>query len=143
MAEKSKKFRLRIVTPTKTALDKAVDMVILQTLEGQIGVLSGHEPVATILDAGVLRYYDDEKIERMALFGGFAEINQTEVVVLADVAENPDEIDTERAKRAEERARRRLSERDANLDEMRAKMALRRALVRLDLTGLPLTSDKK
>jgi F-type H+-transporting ATPase subunit epsilon len=143
MAEKSKKFRLRIVTPTKTALDKDVDMVILQTTEGQIGVLSGHEPVATILDNGVLRYYDDEKIERMALFGGFAEINQEEVVVLAGVAENPDEIDKERALRAEERARRRMVEKTAGFDEMRAKMALRRALVRLELTGQPLTSDKK
>ena len=143
MAEKSKKFRLRIVTPTKTALDKAVDMVILQTTEGQIGVLGGHEPVATILDTGILRYYDDEKIERMALFGGFAEINQEEVVVIAEVAENPDEIDAERARRAEDRARRRLGEKTADLDEMRAKMALRRALVRLDLTHVPLSSDKK
>ncbi|MCL2752838.1 MAG: F0F1 ATP synthase subunit epsilon [Defluviitaleaceae bacterium] len=143
MAEKSKKFRLRIVTPAKTAVDKNVDMVIMQTVDGQIGVLSGHEPLTTVLGIGTLRYYDDEKIERVALLGGFTEIGQTEVVVLADIAEHPDEIDAERARRAEERARKRLKDKAEGLDYLRAELALRKSLVRQEIMAGPLTSEKK
>ena len=134
MADK-KRLRLRIVTPTKTTLDQEVDMVIMQAIDGELGVLRGHEPLATVLAKGVLRYYDDEKIEQIALFGGMAEISEEEVIVLADIAEHPDEIDNERARLAEERARRRLAEKKADLDEHRAKAALRKALVRQELTG--------
>ncbi|MCL2575172.1 MAG: ATP synthase F1 subunit epsilon [Defluviitaleaceae bacterium] len=142
MAERSKKFRLRIVTPAKTSIDKDVDMVIMQTIDGQIGVLSGHEPLTTVLDVGTLRYYDDEKIERVALLGGFAEISQKEVVILADIAEHPDEIDAERAKRAEERARKRIKDQAEGLDYLRAELALRKSLVRQQLVSGPLTSEK-
>ena len=141
MAEK-KKFRLKVVTPRKMTLDKDVDMVILETIDGQIGVLAGHEPLTTVLGHGTLRYYEDEKIVPLALFGGFAEINQNEVIVLAEICESPEEIDKERARRAVERARRRLEEKKAGMDEIRAKVALRKALVRLELSGQPLTTEK-
>ncbi|MCL2855658.1 MAG: F0F1 ATP synthase subunit epsilon [Defluviitaleaceae bacterium] len=141
MAEK--KFRLKIVTPGKMAVDKDVTMVIMQTIDGQIGVLAGHEPVVTVLDHGVLRYYEDEKIETMAVFGGYAEINQREVVVLAETAELPEDIDIERARQAKERANRHIEEKRAETDVMRAKVALRKSLVRLELSGQPLTTDKK
>ncbi|MDR2168365.1 MAG: ATP synthase F1 subunit epsilon [Clostridiales bacterium] len=138
-----KKIHLKIVTPIKTTLDAHVDMVIMQAIDGELGVLRGHVPLATILTSGVLRYYDDEKVGNIALFGGMAEINQKEVVVLADIAEKPEDIDAERARLAEERARRRLSEKMADLDEQRAKYALRKALVRQELTGkLTTVADK-
>ena len=138
----NKKIRLKVVTPTKTTLDTMVDMVIMQAIDGELGVLYGHEPLATVLKEGVLRYYDAEKIERVALFGGMAEINKDAVIVLADVAECPSDIDATRARLAEERARRRLDEQKADLDEQRAKIALRKALVRQELTG-KLTGEPK
>ena len=141
MAEKSKKLHLKIVTPTKSVLDTDVDMVIMHATDGQIGVLSGHEPVTTVLGHGPMRVYKDEKIEYIAVFGGFAEINQSGVTILAEVAECPNEIDAERAKRAKERAERRIKERNAELDEIRARMALRKALVRLELSGIPISTD--
>jgi len=134
MAEK-KKLRLKVVTPTKTTLDTAADMVIMQAIDGELGVMPNHEPLATVLTNGTLRYYDDEKIGYIALFGGLAEISKTEVVVLADIAESPEDIDAARAALAEERARRHLAEKKADLDEQRAKTALRKALVRQELTG--------
>jgi len=137
-----KKFRLKIVTPMKTVVDKDVTMVIMESVDGQLGVLANHEPLATVLANSTLRYYDAEKIEYMSLFGGFAEINQNELIILADIAECPSEIDAERARRAEERARRRLDEAKADVDEMRAKVALRKALVRLELSGQALTTEK-
>jgi len=139
----AKKFRLKIVTPTKTAIDKDVNMVIMQTVDGQIGVLAGHEPLTTVLGLGTLRYYEDEKIERVALLGGFVEITQTEVSVLADIAEHPDEIDAERARRAEERARKRLKDKAEGLDYLRAELALRKSLVRQEIMAGPLSSEKK
>ena len=139
----TKKFRLKIVTPTRLTVDKDVSMVIMQTIDGQIGVQAGHIPVVTVLDHGVLRYYDDEKIEQVAVFGGYAEINQKEVIVLAETAERPEDIDVERARQAKERANRHLSEQRAEMDTMRAKVALRKSLVRLELSGQPLTPDKK
>jgi len=130
-----KKISLKIVTPTKTTLEAMVDMVIMQAIDGELGVLYGHEPLVTILKHGTLRYYDDEKIGYIALFGGAAEISKEEVVILADVAESPEEIDAARARLAQERAERHLAEKRAGLDEQRAKVALRKALVRQELTG--------
>jgi len=137
MAEKSKKLRLRIVTPTKPVFDDDVDMVIMHTVDGQIGVLQGHQPVTTVMGYGALRVYNDEKVEYFAVFGGFAEINREGATILADIAECPDEIDAERARRAKERAERRKSEQKSDLDEKRLKLALRKATVRLELCGLP------
>ena len=136
MAEKNKKLRLKIVTPTKPVFDGDVDMVIMHTSDGQIGVLAGHQPVTTVMGYGLLRVYNDEKIEYFAVFGGFAEINSQGTTILADIAECPNEIDAERAKRAIERAERRKTEQKSDLDEKRLKMALRKASVRLELHGL-------
>ncbi|MDR2183229.1 MAG: ATP synthase F1 subunit epsilon [Clostridiales bacterium] len=142
MAEKNKKLRLRIVTPTKPVFDGDVDMVIMHTADGQIGVLLGHQPVTTIMGYGPLRVYNDEKVEHFAVFGGFAEIDQRGATVLADIAECPEEIDAERARKAKERAERRKSERKSDLDEKRLKLALRKATVRLELCGLPTITEE-
>jgi len=136
-----KRLRLRVITPEKHTFDGDVDMVIMETVEGQIGVLPNHTPVTTILGHGPMRIYDGEKIEILAVFGGFCEINQKGVTVLADVAERPDEIDAERARQAKERAERRIKERQLELDEKRAKLALRRAHVRLELSGVPTSHE--
>jgi len=140
-AAKYKRLRLRVITPTKQAYEGDCDMVILETLDGQIGVMPGHIPLTTVLGLGLMRVYDGELIETFAVFGGFCEINQQSVTVLADVAEHPGEIDTERARQAKERAERRIKEHQQDLDEKRAKLALRRALVRLEMSGIPTSQD--
>ena len=140
--EKSKRLRLRIVTPTKPVFEGDVDMVIAQTIDGQIGIMPGHAPVTTVLGYGLLRAYIDEKIESFAIFGGFCEINPQGVTVLADVAEHPSEIDAERARQALERAERRAKERKADWDEKRVKVAMRKALVRLELSGIPTITEE-
>jgi len=138
----SKKLMLRVITPSKVAFEGEVDMAVLSTVDGEIGVLVGHEPLATILGLGTLRYYNDEIKEYYTVFGGFAEINQEGVTVLADIAEHPSEIDAQRAKLAKERAERRLSERNAGLDEKRAKTSIRKALVRLEISSQYTTTKK-
>ncbi|MCL2171028.1 MAG: ATP synthase F1 subunit epsilon [Defluviitaleaceae bacterium] len=143
MAETTKKFHLRIITPLKTVFDEHVDMVIMETVDGQIGVMAGHEPVATVLGLGSAQIFNDLGTENIALFGGFVDINQNEVIILADIADKAEDIDAERARQARARAEDRLRDADANIDMLRAQMALRRSLVRLELSGIPMKNERQ
>ena len=140
---KAEKVRLKLLTPEKIVFDDDVDMVVLDATEGKMGVLANHESLTTALEIGVLKVHNNDKVEQFAVFGGFASIDRNVLTVLSDLAEKPDEIDAERARRAKERAERRISEKQANLDEARLKVAHRKAMVRLELTGIPMTNEKK
>lgn len=126
-------FKLRVITPDKKFYEGDVKMVEFNTTEGNIGIYKDHIPLTSIIAPGVLSIHEENRILRAALMAGFAEILQDEVTVMAEIAEWPEEIDLERAKEAQERARKRLSETSADVDTMRAELALRRALVRLEL----------
>jgi F-type H+-transporting ATPase subunit epsilon len=131
-------FRLEIVTPERTVLQQEVEMVIARTIEGEIGVMTGHIPIVTVLEPGVMRINSDQGEElRVAISGGFLEMSaDNKLTVLAQTAELSSEIDVDRALAALERAERRLANRDnPDLDVARAEFALRRALVRLQATG--------
>ena len=131
-------FRLEIVTPERTVLQQEVEMVIARTIEGEIGVMTGHIPIVTVLEPGVMRINSDQGEElRVAISGGFLEMSaDNKLTVLAQTAELSSEIDVNRALAALERAERRLANRDnPDLDVARAEFALRRALVRLQATG--------
>lgn len=131
------KLSLKIVTPSRTMYDGEADMVIMRTKSGDVGIMHGHQPMVTVLDYGVLKIQNNgEEDKRAAVFGGFAEINSEGMSILTDTAEWADEIDVERAKRAKERAENRLQNGNPDLDIMRAELALKRALTRIDLGGL-------
>lgn len=125
------KLSLQIITPTRAVLDTKVDSVILRTLEGDMGIHYDHEPVVTLLNYGVLRYRVDDKQYKVTTMSGFAEVTRDRVVVMTDAAELENEIDFERAERAKQRAEERLQGND--YDVMRAQIALRKSLVRLNL----------
>ena len=107
MAEKT--FNLQIISPTRVFFNEAVDMVEMKTTEGEIGVLAGHIPLTTILEPGVLRIKTDGNVREAALHDGFVQIQKDKVTVLAESCEWPDEIDANRARKAKERAERRLT----------------------------------
>lgn len=131
------KLSLKIVTPSRTMFDGEADMVIMRTKSGDVGIMHGHQPMVTVLDYGVLKIQNNgEEDKKAAVFGGFAEINSEGMSILTDTAEWADEIDIERAKRAKERAENRLQSGSPDLDIMRAELALKRALTRIDLGGL-------
>lgn len=132
MAEKL--FELKIVTPDRTLYDGNVTMVELNTTEGQIGVYAEHTPVAMVLSPGVARIHEEDgTVKEAALHTGFLEIGKKSVMVLAEIAEWPDEIDFNRAEEARIRAERRLSGTDSGIDLDRAEMALKKALTRMEL----------
>jgi len=140
MAEK--KVRLRIVTPTMVKFDEDVEMVIMRGTEGDIGVLPGHEPMATALAYGVLRVLTEENEIVFSVMGGFAEIHESGVTILADSAERPEEIDRERALEAKRRAERLLAEMSDQVDVRKAELALRRALVRIEVSAYPIIRSR-
>ncbi|HAG03819.1 MAG TPA: ATP synthase F1 subunit epsilon [Lachnospiraceae bacterium] len=133
----AKKLTLRIVTPSRVMYEGEVGMVLLRTKSGDVGILPEHQPMVTVLDYGVMKLYDDgNEIKRAAVLGGYAEVGDSIVSVLTDAAEWAEEIDEARAKHAKEIAERRLASQNENIDIMRAELALKRALVRLNVNNL-------
>ncbi len=125
-------FRLRVVTPERTVLDRAVQEILTRSVEGELGVLPRHMPLITPLVANALTVYvEDQSPFHVAVAGGFLEVNEREVLVLADSAELPEDIDVARAESARNRAQSRLEQGGEEVDVARAKRALARAESRL------------
>ena len=127
---------LDIVTPTRRVLTSKAEFVALPGVKGELGILYNHAPLVAGLTIGVLRFGSLGGMMRRAFIsGGFAEVSDNRVIVLADAAELAEEIDVLRARAAKERAERRLRERKADLDFQRASAALQRAIYRLKTVG--------
>ena len=133
MADKT--FNLQIISPTRIFFDGDATMVEMKTTEGEIGVLAGHIPLTAILEPGVLKIHQEEGTKEAALHDGFVEIQKTKVTVLAESCEWPDEIDVERAKEAKSRTENRIKSGRADVDMLRAELALKKALTRIDIAG--------
>ncbi len=127
-------FKLKIISPDRVFYEGEVTMVEFKTSEGEIGIYKDHIPLTTILVPGIVRITESEGVKLAALYAGFIEILQDKVTVLAEVAEWPDEIDRNRANEAKIRAERRLSNSDEDIDTVRAEIALKRALTRIELS---------
>ena len=132
----AEKLTLEVVTPDRKILSTEADVVVLPGVEGQFGVLYGHVPFLSALDIGEMYYRDGGKTEFLSVSGGFAEVTGQKVTIVAEAAEVGKEIDIERAKRAIERAEKRLAmSRTENVDWVRAEAALRRAMMRMKVAG--------
>jgi len=131
----AKAIQLVIVTPERQLLSELVTEVTLPGADGELGVLPGHAPLITELGIGELRYKTADGVlsEPIAVIRGFAEVLQDRVTVLAETAERPEEIDIERARKALERAEKRIAAGPGtqDIDWDRATAALQRAMVRL------------
>ncbi|HBG11651.1 MAG TPA: ATP synthase F1 subunit epsilon [Clostridium sp.] len=127
-------FKLQIITPERKFYEGEASMVELTTTEGDIGVYRNHIPMTAIVAPGILKIHEEGGVKNAALMSGFIEILPEKTVVMAEVVEWPDEIDTNRAEEAKVRAERRLKEQSGKIDNARAEAALRRALIRLSLT---------
>lgn len=129
------KFALKVMCPDRTFFEGEADMVEMNTTEGYIGVYPGHIPIATVLAPGILVIHNDGELKRAALHSGFARISPDNIMILAEVAEWPDEIDLNRADEARVRAERRLSGTESGIDIKRAEAALKRSLTRISIKG--------
>jgi F-type H+-transporting ATPase subunit epsilon len=130
-------FQLDIVTPEKRVYSGAVERFQGSGTEGSFGVLARHAPMLTSLKTGQLTFLDKSgKVRRMATSGGFAEVGDNQVTVLAETAEFAEEIDVARAQAARSRAQERLEKQEEGMDLVRAQAALSRALNRLRVRGV-------
>jgi F-type H+-transporting ATPase subunit epsilon len=128
----AEQIKLEVVTPDRLVLSEDVEIVVATGTEGEFGVLHQHIPFLTTLQEGELRYRQGGNLQHMAVSGGFAEVTPEKVTILAEAAELAREIDIDRAKRARERAEKRLAEaKREEFDHARTEAALRRAMVRL------------
>lgn len=128
-----KSFRLRIVTPDQIVFDGDVESVQFMGLDGSYGILAGHAPLMTATRPGVLRYRVSGGDQRqIVVTDGFAEMAGNVLTIVAEAGERAKDIDLERARAAEKRARDILAHRGTLADEdvLKAEEALRRAMVR-------------
>lgn len=126
-------FHLRITSPDRVFYEGDVTMVEINTTEGQIGVLPNHIPLTSVLAPGACYIHiPDADPKVCAIHGGFFEILQDSMTILAEVCEWPDEIDMKRAEEARIRAERRLAQKDADTDIGRATLALKRSAARIE-----------
>jgi len=129
-------FLLEIVTPERKVYAEPANMIIAKGVEGELGILPNHIPLVTPLKiSSITVKKQGSKDEIIAVNGGFMEVRKDKVVILAESAELPEQIDVDRAKAAKERAEKRLADKQANVDFKRAEAALQRALNRITVSG--------
>lgn len=129
MSEKTQ--RLEIVTPEKKAFSENVDFLVAPGSDGELGILPEHAPLITSLNIGIMRVEQEGKKFKVVVTGGFMEVRDSKVTVLANSAERAESIDAARAEEAKRRAEERLAAKTPDIDIMRAELALKRALMRL------------
>jgi F-type H+-transporting ATPase subunit epsilon len=130
MADKT--LTLELVTPEKVAAQGQADFVVLPALEGEMGILPGHQPFLVQLKGGEVRVTENGEVRRFAVSGGFAEIKNDTVSLFAETAEQAEQIDAERAHQALERAQAEIARKDIDpITLAAAEAAERRAHIRL------------
>ena len=120
-----------ILTPERRVLQVQADSVVVPAADGELGILANHTPLVAQLQPGEIRLHTGSDVQHFAVSGGFVEVQNNHVVVMAETAEMAHEIDVERARQAAERAKAALHTPIGQANLAQAEAALRRALVRL------------
>ena len=128
-------IQLRIVSADRSLVNEQVDEVEIPGSDGYFGVLPGHTPLLALLGAGELWYRQGQEKHFLLIAFGFAEVQPDQVTILAEVAERPDEIDVSRAEAARRRAEERLARPVIDMDAERARIALLKSLIRLQVAS--------
>lgn len=126
-------FLLKVITPQAKVRLIKTSILNLVTPSGEMGLLSHHMPIITMVKISKLSTIEEEIRHLYAVSGGVLFYKDNEATLLADAFESEDEIDLERALAAKERAEKRLDSQDPNIDDKRAKIALLKAINRISL----------
>ena len=129
------KLLLEIVTPDQSLVSEEVDEVQLPGAEGCLGVLPGHAALLSTLHVGELWYRVGQEKHFLAIASGFGEVLPDSVVVLAQIAERAEDIDVARAEAAGKRAEERLAKGTVDIDLERARIALLKSLIRVQVAS--------
>lgn len=125
-------FKVEIITPKGMYASKDVESLTLKLTSGYRTILSGHAPLIGSLHYAPMHFVENGKTYHFALHGGAINVTKEKVVLIVNAIEAVEDIDIERARKAKERAEKRLKEKDINLDVKRAELALLRAIARID-----------
>jgi len=126
-------LQLQIVSADRLLVNEQVDEVEIPGSEGYLGVLPGHTPLLATLQVGELWYRQVQEKHYVSIAFGFAEVQPDRVTILAQIAEKADEIDPARAGAAKKRAEERLAKSTVDMDAERARIALLKSLIRLQV----------
>ncbi|MBD0262849.1 MAG: F0F1 ATP synthase subunit epsilon [Tolypothrix sp. Co-bin9] len=130
---------VRVISPDKTVWDAAAEEVVLPSTTGQVGILTGHAPLLTALDTGVMRVRanKNQNWTAIALMGGFAEVEENEITILVNGAEKGDSINLEEARAAFNQAEARVNQvqADDRQAQIQATQAYKRARARFQAAG--------
>ncbi len=129
-------LHLEIVTPDKLVLSTDVDYIGAPGVDGEFGILSKHISLLSALALGKLYFKQGAKTSWVFVSGGFLEVADNKVSILAEAAELAEDIDKARAEEAQKRASDYLASNEANINKDRAKKALARAQTRLDISNM-------
>jgi F-type H+-transporting ATPase subunit epsilon len=129
------KLQLQVVSADRALVNETVDEVEIPGYDGYFGVLPGHTPLLAVLGAGEMWYRQGQEKHYLVIAFGFAEVQPDRVTILAQVAEKAEEIDQVRAEAAKKRAEDRLSRFTVDMDAERARIALMKSLIRLQVAS--------
>jgi F-type H+-transporting ATPase subunit epsilon len=129
-------LKLEVVTPERRLLSESVNSVTVPGRNGEMQILPGHAALISELKTGVLAYNQDGITHQLHVSGGFVEVNDDRVSVLAEIAERPEEIDAARARLAREHTEKQLSAWSGTEEDFeKARVKLERSMVRLQLAS--------
>ena len=124
-------MRLDVITAEREVLSDEVDLVVAPGSEGELGILPSHSPLMCTLKEGELTIRKGDEDTYLAVTGGFLEVMDNVVTVLADACERSDEINEERAQEAFRRAQQRIDSGTSDIDLEQAMASMRRAQLRI------------
>ena len=126
-------LRLQIVSADRALVNEQVDEVEIPGSDGYFGLLPGHTPLLALLGAGELWYRQGQDKHYLVIAFGFAEVQPDTVTILAEIAEKADDVDVARAEAARKRAEERLATPSVQMDFERARIAMLKSLIRLQV----------
>lgn len=124
-------LNIRVIAPDRTVWDANAEEVILPSSTGQLGILTGHVPLLTALDIGVMRLRIDKEWQPIILLGGFAEVENNKITILVNGAEKASDINLEEAQQNLENASSKLAEAKSKKEKIEATQNLRKARARV------------
>ena len=129
---------VKVITPDRTVWDDQAEEIILPSTTGQLGILSGHAPLLTALEVGVMRVRPEKEWKTIALMGGFAEVENDEIKILVNGAELGDDIDGDTARTEYEQAQSRFQQvenSDDRQEKIQAENSMKKARARFQASG--------
>lgn len=125
-------IHLKVLQPLRSKIDEECESVIVPGIDGDFQVFEGHTPFITKIRPGTLYVMNKSDEQKYAIHDGFVTVENDEIIILSEVMEGSDSIDSTRAEEAKTRAEQRLKEKVEGTDFRRAEAALKRAIARIE-----------